>query len=248
MEGTSFDVLSFIFMSLAPKLSSNLIYTEEVNNMSILKDVSTVDVTMKGEREMEWRTLNLYQEDNLLIDEEAVIFAAKAAKYGNVYGVYGAGLASLPTLNDITIADSDSVADVEKKLNERLYDLDLNGYRCGEALDIPEDVDVVYCPLRKEFLLASEMNFYPVYLFLDKDKDDFDCVWLKEPQHTMDVSCEAGIILSDEFGHIGIYEIYQLDGKPVYDKCLLRYISQENQPAGLIMSSRELRKLLNNTK
>ena len=214
--------------------------------MKILKDVSTV-VTMKGEREMEWRTLRLHEENHLLIDDEAVIYAAKAAKYGNVYGVYGAGPASLPTLNDITIADSDTVADVEKKLNERLYDLDLNGCRVGEALEIGEDFDVVYCPLRKEFLLASEMNFYPVYPILDRDKDDFDCVWLNEPEHIMDVSCEPGIILSDEFGHIGIHEIYQLDGKPVYDKCLLRYISQENQPTGLIMSSRELRKL-NNTK
>ena len=55
--------------------------------MKILSgDVNTV-VTMKGEREMEWRTLNLYQEDNLLIDEEAVIYAAKVSEYGNVFGV-----------------------------------------------------------------------------------------------------------------------------------------------------------------
>ena len=215
--------------------------------MSILKDVNTV-VTMKGEREMEWRTLNLYQADNLLIDEEAVIFAAKASEYGNVYGVDGAGLASLPALETIEISDTDSVADVSEKLREIWYDMDMNDSRCGEALDIGEDFDVVYCHKLKKFMAVSEMNFYPVHLFLDKDKDDFSCIWLKEPQHTMDVSCEAGIILSDEFGHIGIYEIYQLDGKPVYDKCLLRYISQENQPAGLIMSSRELRKLLNNTK
>ena len=215
--------------------------------MKILKDVSTV-VTMKGEREMEWRTLNLYQEDNLLIDKEAVIFAAKAAKYGNVYGVDGAGIVDLPALETIPIADSDTVADVSEKLRERLYDMDRNGCKCGDALDISLDFDVVYCPLWKKFLLVSDMNFYPVYLFLDKDKDDFKSIWLTEPDHTMDVSCEAGIILSDEFGHIGIHEIYQLDHKPVYDKCLLRYISQENQPAGLIMSSRELRKLLNNTK
>ena len=83
-----------------------------------------------------------------------------------------------------------------------------------------------------------------LYLVLDRDKDDFDCVWLNEPEHIMDVSCEAGIILSDEFGHIGIHEIYQLDGKPVYDKCLLRYITQGDQPTGRIISSRELRKLL----
>ncbi len=196
----------------------------------------------------EWRTLNLYQEDNLLIDKEAVIYAAKAAKYGNVFGVEGAGLANLPELNNIKISDNDRVSDVAKKLNERLYDLDLNGCRVGEALEISEDFDVVYCPLRKEFLLASEMNFYPVYLFLDRDKDDFDCVWLKEPEHIIDVPDEAGITLSDEFGHTEVYEIYQLDGKPVYDKCLLRYITQDDQPAGLIMSSRELRKLLNNTK
>lgn len=215
--------------------------------MKILKDVSTV-VTMKGEREMEWRTLNLYQEDNLLIDEEAVIFAAKAAKYGNVYGVDGAGIADLPALETIDISDTDSVADVSEKLRERLYDLDRNGCKCGDALDISEDFDVVYCHKLKKFMAVSEMNFYPVYLVLDKDKDDFKSIWLTEPDHTMDVSGEAGITLSDEFGHIGIYEIYQLDGKPVYDKILLRYISQENQPAGLIMSSRELRKLLNNTK
>ena len=216
--------------------------------MSILKDVSTVDVTMKGEREMEWRTLNLYQEDNLLIDKEAVIFAAKAVKYGNVYGVDGAGIEDLPALETIPIADSDTVADVSAKLNEMWYDMDMNDSRCGEALDIGEDFDVVYCHKLKKFIVVSDMNFYPVHLILDRDGDDFKSIWLTEPDHTMDVSCEAGIILSDEFGHIGIHEIYQLDHKPVYDKCLLRYISQENQPAGLIMSSRELRKLLNNTK
>jgi len=215
--------------------------------MATNKNVNTV-VTMKGEREMEWRTLNLYQEDNLLIDEEAVIFAAKAAKYGNVYGVYGAGLANLPELENIDISDTDTVADVSAKLNEMWYDMDMNGSRCGEALDIAEDFDVVYCHKLKKFMAVSEMNFYPVYLFLDKDKDDFDCVWLKEPQHTMVVSGEAGITLSDEFGHTEVYEIYQLDSKPVYDRLLLRYITQENQPAGLIISSRELGKLLDNTK
>ena len=215
--------------------------------MSILKDVSTVDV-MKGEREMEWRTLNLYQEDNLLIDKEAVIFAAKAAKYGNVYGVDGAGIEDLPALETIPIAHSDTVADVSEKLREIWYDLDRNGCKCGDALDISLDFDVVYCHKLKKFIAVSEMNFYPVHLILDRDGDDFKSIWLTEPDHTMDVSCEAGIILSDEFGHIGIHEIYQLDSKPAYDKCLLRYISQENQPAGLIMSSRELRKLLNNTK
>ena len=196
----------------------------------------------------EWRTLNLYQEDNLLIDEEAVIFAAKASEYGNVYGVDGAGLASLPALETIEISDTDSVADVSEKLREIWYDMDMNDSRCGEALDIGEDFDVVYCHKLKKFMAVSDMNFYPVYLVLDRDKDDFKSVWLTEPDHIIDVSGEPGIILSDEFGHIGIYEIYQLDHKPVYDKCLLRYISQENQPAGLIMSSRELRKLLNNTK
>ena len=217
--------------------------------MKILSgDVNTV-VTMKGKRTMrEWKTLNLYQEDNLLIDEEAVIYAAKVSEYGNVFGVEGAGLANLPELENIPISDSDTVADVSVKLNERLYYMDMNGCRCGEALDIAEDFDVVYSPLRKKFLLVSDMNFYHVYLVLDRDKDDFKSVWLNEPEHIIDVSGEAGITISDEFGHTEVYEIYQLDHKPVYDKCLLRYISQENQPAGLIMSSRELRKLLNNTK
>ena len=196
----------------------------------------------------EWKTLRLHEEDHLLIDDEAVIYAAKAAKYGNVYGVYGAGLASLPALETITIADSDTVADVSVKLNERLYDLDLNGCRVGEALEIAEDFDVVYSPSWRKFILVSEMNFYPVHLILDKDKDTFKSIWLTEPDHTMDVSCEAGIILSDEFGHIGIHEIYQLDSKPVYDKYLLRYITQEDQPAGLIISSKELDTLLHNAK
>ena len=211
--------------------------------MKILKDVSTV-VTMKGEREMEWRTLRLHEEDHLLIDDEAVIYAAKASEYGNVYGVGGAGPASLPALETIEISDTDSVADVSEKLREIWYDMDMNDSRCGEALDIGEDFNIIYCHKLKKFMAVSDMNFYPVYLVLDRDKDDFDCVWLNEPEHIMDVSCEAGIILSDEFGHIGIHEIYQLDHKPVYDKCLLRYISQENQPAGRIISSRELRKLL----
>ena len=212
------------------------------------QNVNTLEMLMKGEREMEWRTLNLYQEDNLLIDEEAVIYAPKVSEYGNVFGVEGAGLADLPYLNGIHISDNDTIADVSVKLNERLYYMDMNGYQVGEALEIEEDVDIVYCPLQKEFISVSDMNSYLVYPYWDAGKEAFSCIWLKEPQHTMDVSCEAGIILSDEFGHIGIHEIYQLDGKPVYDKCLLRYISQENQPTGLIMSSRELRKLLNNTK
>ena len=75
----------------------------------------------------EWKTLNLYQEDNLLIDEEAVLYAAKASEYGNVYGVDGAGLADLPSLNGIHISDNDTVADVAKKLEDMLFGLDMNG-------------------------------------------------------------------------------------------------------------------------
>jgi len=196
----------------------------------------------------EWKTLRLHEEDHLLIDDEAVIYAPKVSEYGNVFGVEGAGLANLPALENIEISDTDTVADVSVKLNERLYDMDLNGCRVGEALEISEDFDVVYSPLWQKFLLVSDMNSYPVYPYWDKDKEDFNCVWLKEPEHIIDVPDEAGITLSDEFGHTEVYEIYQLDSKPVYDRLLLRYITQENQPAGLIISSRELGKLLDNTK
>ena len=192
----------------------------------------------------EWRTLNLYQEDNLLIDEEAVIYAPKVSEYGNVFGVEGAGLADLPYLNGIHISDTDTVADVSEKLRERLYDMDRNGCRVGEALEISEDFDVVYCPLWKEFISVSDMNSYLVYPYWDKDKEDFECVWLTEPEHIIDTPDEPDITMSDKFGHMEVYEIYQLDSKPVYDKCLLRYISQEDQPTGLIMSSRELGELL----
>jgi len=196
----------------------------------------------------EWKTLRLYEEDHLLIDKDTVLYAPKVSEYGNVYGVDGAGLADLPTLKTIEISDTDTVADVERKLEDMLYGLDMNGCKVGEALEIAEDFDVVYCPLWKEFLLVSDMNFYHVYPILDKDKDDFNCIWLKEPQHIINVPDEPDITMSDELGHTEVYEIYQLDNKPVYDKYLLRYISQEDQPAGEIISSRELRKLLNNTK
>lgn len=192
----------------------------------------------------EWKTLRLHEEDHLLIDDEAVIYASKAEEYGNVFGVEGAGLANLPELENIEISDTDTVADVSVKLNERLYDMDLNGCRVGEALEISEDFDVVYSPLWQKFLLVSNMNTSPVYPYWDKDKEDFNCVWLKEPEHIIDVPDEAGITLSDKFGHMEVYEIYQLDSKPVYDKCLLRYVTQKDQPTGLIMSSRELGELL----
>lgn len=137
----------------------------------------------KGENRMkrEWKTLRLHEEDHLLIDDEAVIYAAKASEYGNnVYGVYGAGLADLPALETIDISDTDSVADVSVKLNERLYDLDLNGCRCGDALDISEDLDVIYCHKLKKFMAVSDMTFYPVYLYWNKNKEDFESVWLKK--------------------------------------------------------------------
>ena len=79
---------------------------------------------------------------------------------------------------------------------------------------------------------------------------DADAViyWLKEPQHTINIPKNPDVAMSDGFGRVEIYEIYRLDYEPVYDKYLLRYLTQENQPAGLIMSSRELRKLLDDTK
>ena len=200
------------------------------------------------ERQMskEWTTLQLYEQEHLLIDAEAVLYAPKVSEYGNVYGVEGAGLADLPALETIEISDTDTVADVSVKLNEMLYDLDMNGCKVGEALEIAEDFDVVYSPLWQIFLLVSDMNTSPVYPYWDKDKEDFNCIWLNEPEHIIDVPDEAGITLSDEFGHTEVYEIYQLDSKPVYDRLLLRYITQENQPAGLIISSKELDTLLQN--
>lgn len=194
----------------------------------------------------EWTTLNLYEQDHLLIDEEAVLFAPKASEYGNVFGVEGAGLIDLPTLGTISISDSDTVADVEAKLEDMLYGLDMNGCRVGEALEIEEDFDVVYCPLRKEFISVSDMNSYPVYPYWDKDKEDFNCVWLEEPEHTIDAPEDPAISISDDFGRTEVYEIYRLDNEPVYDRLLLRYITRKGQPAGLIISGKELCKLLQN--
>jgi len=213
------------------------------------QNVNTTKTTMKGERKMrEWQTLNLYQEDNLLIDEEAVLFAPKVSEYGNVFGVANAGLADLPALETIEISDNDRVSDVEKKLADMLYDLDMNGCQVADALEISEDFDVVYCHKLKKFMAVSEMNFYPVYLYWNKEDFEFESVWLKEPEHTIDASGYAAITIADEFGHTEIYEIYRLDYEPVYDKYLLRYITQEDQPSGEIISEEELGKLLDNTK
>lgn len=194
------------------------------------------------------RELNLYEQDHLLIDADAVVYAPKVSEYGNVYGVEGAGLIDLPTLETISISDSDTVADVSVKLNEMLYDMDLNGCRVGEALEISEDFDVVYCPLRREFILVSDMNSYPVYPYWDKDKEDFSCIWLEEPEHTIDAPEDPAISISDDFGHTEVYEIYRLDNEPVYNRFLLRYLTQEDEPAGLIISGKELCKLLDNAK
>lgn len=190
----------------------------------------------------EWKTLRLYEEDHLLIDDEAVIYAPKVSEYGNVFGVEGAGLAEMVSLNGIHISDTDTVADVSEKLREMLYDMDRNGCRVGEALEISEDFDIVYSPLWKEFISVSDMNSYPVYPYWDKDKEDFNCIWLNEPEHIIDAPDEPDITMSDEFGHTEVYEIYQLDSKPVYDRLLLRYLTQEAQPAGLIISPKELLK------
>ena len=196
----------------------------------------------------EWQTLHLYEDEHLLIDADAVIYAPKVSEYGNVYGVAGAGLIDLPALETISISDSDTIADVEKKLEAMLYGLDMNGCQVADALEIAEDFDVVYSPLWKEFIAVSEMNSYPVYLYWNKEDFEFESVWLKEPQHTIDVPEDPDITMSDDFGHTEVYRIYQLDYKPVYGKYLLRYLTQEDQPAGLIISSKELDKLLENAK
>lgn len=194
----------------------------------------------------EWTTLHLYKDKHLLINADAVLYAPKVSEYSNVYGVEGAGLADLPALKTITISNEDTVKDVEKKLEDMLYGLDRNGSRVGEALEISEDFDVVYSPLLKEFISVSDMNSYPVYPYWDKDKEDFNCIWLKEPEHTIDAPEDPAITIADDFGYTKIYEIYRLDSKPVYDRLLLRYITQEGQPAGLIISGKELSKLLQN--
>lgn len=194
----------------------------------------------------EWQTLKLYEDEHLLIDADAVLYAPKVSEYGNVFGVEGAGLADLPALETITISDEDTVASVAKKLEDMLYSLDMNGCKCADALDISEDFDVVYSPLLKEFILVSDMNSYPVYLYWDKE--DFESMWLKEPEHIIDAPEDPAISISDEFGHTEVYEIYQLDSKPVYDRVLLRYLTQEDEPAGLIISGKELSKLLENAK
>ena len=196
----------------------------------------------------EWTTLHLYEDEHLLIDADAVLYAPKASEYGNVFGVEGAGLIDLPTLETISISDSDTVADVEKKLEDMLYGLDRNGCQVSEALEIAEDFDVVYSPSWREFILVSDMNAYPVYIFWDKDNFNFNCIWLKEPEHIIDAPEDPAISISDEFGHTEVYEIYQLDHKPVYDRYLLKYITQEDQPSGLIISSKELDTLLQNAK
>lgn len=198
---------------------------------------------MKGERKMKYyQTLNLYQEDSLLIDEEAVLFAAKASEYGNVYGVDGAGLADLPTLNDITISDEDTVADVAAAVNGMVYYMHTDGCRCGEALDI-EGFDIVYCHELKEFMAVSDMAIFPVYIY--REGNDFRFIWLSEPEAIVeveeypDLTITAGAICTE------VYPIYQLNREPVENKYLLRRWSQweGSSPSGEIVSSEELEKI-----
>lgn len=201
-----------------------------------------------------YQTLRLYEEANLLIDDEAVMLAAKASEYGNVYGIDGAGVEDLPTLNGIEISDNTTVADVAAAVNEMTCYFDTNGCQCGEVLDV-ENFEIVYCPAWKEFIAVENMNTYAAYLFWGVNRGfrgqgsgmgDIECIWLPESEHIIDVEDAPDLTITNEYGHTQIYPIDRLDYEPVDDKYLLRYISQEDQPSGSIVSGKALDKLLQN--
>lgn len=201
-----------------------------------------------------YQTLRLYEEANLLIDDEAVMFAARSSEYGNVYGIDGAGREDLPALNDI-VSDSATVDEVAKAVNEMTFYFDTDGCQCGEVLDV-EDFEVVYCPAWKKFIAVENMNTYAAYLFWGVNRGfrgqgsgmgDIECIWLPESDHIIDVEDAPDLTITNEYGgHTQIYPIDRLDYEPVSDKYLLRYICQEDQPSGSIVSGKALDKLLQN--
>jgi len=205
----------------------------------------------------------LYQEHNLLIDQDEISWVHPAAEWqGNLYGVAGATEDDLQDLNELIISDTDDVADVAKAVKAATgYKIDgihTGGCAQGEYVDDSQGYyEVVYDHLGKDFLLISEMETLPLYLYWDGS--NWKHIWLPDPDHVIEVEAgeEEPYFYSLDtwdgnnytYGGVGChaeyYYIDRLDGEPVDDKVLLRHWSQweEDQPSGEIISEEELEEI-----
>lgn len=204
----------------------------------------------------------LYRELNLLIPEDEVSWEHPAAEWeGNLYGVAGATEDDLPTLNALPISDADDVADVAEAVKAAtgydIDDIDTGGCAQGEYVDDSHGYyEVAYDHLGKDFLLISEMDTEPVYIYWDGS--NWKCIWLPKPDAIVEVEedeDEGSYSLDTWDGnnytyggvgcHAEYYPICRIDGEPAEDKYLLRYWSQweGSEPSGEIVSSEELEKI-----
>ena len=194
----------------------------------------------------------MYQDLNLLIPDELVLFVPPAAEWqGNLYGVEGATEDDLPALN--AIAEGAEVDETVKAATRYR----ISNIQCarGEILDV-EDYDVVYDHLGKQFLAVSEFETEPVYIYWDGS--NWKYVWLPKPDAIVEVeededeepySLDTWDGNNYTFGGVGChaeyYYIDRIDGEPVKDKVLLRYWSERDgvQPSGEIISPEKLEEI-----
>ena len=193
---------------------------------------------------MSYEKYELYKELNLLVREDEIAFLPKGIK-GNIYLVEEATTEDLEELNGLPLKNISSVADVKEMLNEIWFTL---GQKCNneDFLDV-EDYNIIYNHQEKRFISVSDLEIEPVYMYYDGN--DWVSVWLPEPDHIVEVDDEETISLDGWRNSTGCYAealpIYQIDGKPVEDKYLLRYWSQweGDEPSGEIVSPEELEKI-----
>jgi len=204
----------------------------------------------------------LYEELGLLIDQDEVSWVHPAAEWqGNLYGVAGATEDDLPDLNALIIGDADDVADVAEAVKAatgyRVDSIHTGGCAQGEYVDDAHGYyDVAYDHLGKRFLLISEMETDPIYIYWDGH--NWIYVWLPEPDAVIEVdevddeepfSLDRWDGNNYTYGGVGChaeyYPVCRLNGEPVEDKFLLRYWSQREgtEPSGEIVSSEELEKI-----
>ena len=211
---------------------------------------------------MSYEKYELYEELNLLIHEDEVSWVHPAAEWqGNLYGVAGATEDDLPGLNALPISDADDVADVAEAVKAatgyRVEGIHTGGCAQGEYVDDANGYyEVFYDHLGKEFLLISEKETEPVYIYWDGS--NWEHVWLPDPDAVVEIeededeepfSLDRWDGNNYTYGGVGrhaeYYKISRLNGEPVEDKYLLRYWSQwiGAQPSGEIISSEELEKI-----
>lgn len=203
----------------------------------------------------------LYEELGLLIDQDEVSWVSPAAEWqGSLYGVEGATEDDLQALNNISISDTDDVADVAEAVKAatgyNIAGINTGGCAQGEWVDDAHGyIEVVYDHLGKQFLAVSEFETEPVYIYWDGS--NWKHIWLPDPDHVIEVedgeeepfSLDTWDGNNYTFGGVGChaeyYYIERLDGEPVDDKVLLRHWSQWEgvEPSGEIVSPEELDKI-----